>query len=219
VLPPSLGLRLAYEIAVLEAVHGRHEFVEPEHCFIAVCKVGNLAEQIDWQQTQLSAEARRSFEGEIKAVIGLFEESGLDRVELYREVRERLGTGSFRHQKPMAHRTSRTRAAFDRALGLAHAAQAMAVYSSHLLSALLDDPGEILLALLRARKADPQALQQRARRVTLFPNASTPEGEIRFLPPVQPAEDAPPGAPRVPGPSGAASGTGIAKPSPIRSGA
>jgi hypothetical protein len=39
----SIGLDFAWQVAVVEAAHGRHGFVELEHMFISVCRVGNLA--------------------------------------------------------------------------------------------------------------------------------------------------------------------------------
>jgi hypothetical protein len=38
----SLGLDFAWQAAAGEVTLGRHQFIEPEHLFIGVCKLGNL---------------------------------------------------------------------------------------------------------------------------------------------------------------------------------
>ena len=38
----SIGLDYAWQTAANEAVRTRHEFIEPEHLFVGVCKLGNL---------------------------------------------------------------------------------------------------------------------------------------------------------------------------------
>ena len=65
----SIGLRVAYEFAAAEALYGAHEFVEPEHFFIGVCKVGNLTGAVDWDRSQLPADARASFQSEMEGIV------------------------------------------------------------------------------------------------------------------------------------------------------
>ncbi len=166
---PSLGLVLAHQLfAMREASNGRHSHVEPEHCFIGACWVGNLEEAIDWDQTPLPTEARESLRSESKAIARLFDDFHLDRVELYRAVRERLGRGSHRQDGSPIHRSERARKAFDRAAVLARSEGGI-VHTCHLLSAILEDPGPILTRVFGDRGVDLSRIRKEARAISIAP--------------------------------------------------
>ena len=60
---------------MVEAFYGGHEFVEPEHCFIGVCKIGSLDEAVDWQQWGLPAKQHESIQSRDRAAVSkLFDE-------------------------------------------------------------------------------------------------------------------------------------------------
>ena len=51
----SIGLDYAWRTAANEAARTRHEFIEPEHLFIGVCKLGNLLSLNDWNDIVIIA--------------------------------------------------------------------------------------------------------------------------------------------------------------------
>lgn len=166
---PSLGLVLAHQLfAMKEAFHGRHSHVEPEHCFIGACWVGNLDQAIDWEHTPLPAEAKASLQSESKAIARLFDTLHLDRVELYRSVRERLGRGSHHHDGSPIHRSERALKAFDRAAAMARNEDGI-MHTCHLLIALLEDPGPILAQVFAERGVDLSRIRKEAGAISIAP--------------------------------------------------
>lgn len=162
----SVGLDFAWQVADTEAAHGRHEFIEPEHLFIGVCKVGNLAEVDAWGKLELPKDAAESFKAEADAIAALYDQFQLDHTALYREVRRRKGHGNFQHTEASSiHRSPASRAVFARAAELA--AGAPTVTTLHLLAALLDEANSLVVALLTERGVDIAALQAAA--LTIVP--------------------------------------------------
>src|SRR5207249_505363 len=95
----SPGLDFAWQIAVVEATHGRHEFIELEHLFIGVCKLGNLAAAGDWHTPELPENLVKFLKAEAESVTALYDQFHLDRVALYREARRRKGEGNFERKE------------------------------------------------------------------------------------------------------------------------
>ena len=91
----SIGLNFAWQTAASEAVRSRHEFIELEHLFIGVCKLGNLPALENWDDLKMPADAVASLKTEAEAVSVLFSNARVDRVALYREVRKQLGLGGY----------------------------------------------------------------------------------------------------------------------------
>lgn len=91
----SIGLDYAWRNAANEAAHTQHEFIEPEHLFIGVCKLGNLLPLKDWDDIDMRRDAAAALKTEAEAVAAVFQQTGYDRTVLYREVRKRLGAGNY----------------------------------------------------------------------------------------------------------------------------
>ena len=157
----SIGLDFAWQIATVEAVHGRHQFIEPEHLLIGVCKVASLAQVDDWRELQLPKNLTEALKAEAEAVAGVFDKFQLDHVALYREVRQRKGRGNAEHnQGKSISRSPASKAVFTRAAELA--ADSLAATSLHLLAVLLDDADGIIATVLKERTADINAVQAAA---------------------------------------------------------
>ena len=90
----SIGLDYAWRTAANEVTGTRHEFIEPEHLFIGVCKLGNLLSLNDWNNIGISTDAAAIMKLEAEAVAAVFQQIGCDRIALYREVRKQLGDGN-----------------------------------------------------------------------------------------------------------------------------
>lgn len=157
----SIGLDFAWQVAAMEAAYGRHQFIEPEHLFIGVCKLGNLSQVGDWRELQLPESLREALKTEGDGVTAVFAKVKLDHVAVYREMRKREAQGDFQHSENASiHRSDDSRAAFARAAELA--ADAPAVTTLHLLAALLEDAGNIVVTLLKERGADVAEMRETA---------------------------------------------------------
>ncbi len=161
----SVGLEFAWQVAAGEAAYGRHEFIEPEHLFIGVCKFGDLAKD-DWNRVKLPENLVEFLEAEAEFVAALYDQFHLDRVALYREARRRKGEGAFaRSERAKISRSPASRAIFARASELA--AGAPIITALHLLAALLDNSEGVIAALLREKQVDVDAMKEAALAVKL----------------------------------------------------
>jgi ATP-dependent Clp protease ATP-binding subunit ClpC len=162
----SIGLDFAWQIATLEAVHSSHRFIEPEHLFIGICKLGNLRQIDAWGEFQLPNNLTEALKAEAEAVTALFEKFKIDHVQFYRDVRQRKGPGNFeRSERASISRSPASKAAFTRAAELA--ADSPALTALHVLAALLDDSDGSLAEPLKERNADASALRIAALAVSL----------------------------------------------------
>ena len=72
----SIGLDYAWQTAANEAAHTQHEFIEPEHLFIGVCKLGNLLSLNDWNDIEIPRDAAAALKAEAEAVAAIFQKVG-----------------------------------------------------------------------------------------------------------------------------------------------
>src|SRR5262245_5992365 len=123
---PSIGLGIASQIAAGEAALTQHEFVEPEHLFIGICKLGYFTRDEDLRDLELEKDETASLKLEGEADNWLFDKFHLDRVVLYREMRLRKGKANFPHKKGASvSRSPPSKAVFERAAVLAAAAPSL----------------------------------------------------------------------------------------------
>src|SRR6185503_12492594 len=135
----SPGVQLAWHIAATEAAVGRYDFIEREHLFIGLCKVPN--QQAD-AGSKRDPEQAAALKAETMAIESLFLEQGLDRIELYRAVRQRLGKGKAdTHKHDRLGRSVGSKTAFEQAQKLALGVTSVNVL--HLMAALLEPEGTI----------------------------------------------------------------------------
>jgi ATP-dependent Clp protease ATP-binding subunit ClpC len=155
----SIGLDYAWQTAASEAARTRHEFIEPEHLFIGVCKLGNLLSLNDWNEIKIPRDAAAALKAEAEVVAAVFQKAGHNRTVLYRNVRKRFGEGRLSDSsRKKISRSAASRLIFERAGKLA--ADASVVTSLHLLSALLETPGTGITAALAEKPPGAEALKQ-----------------------------------------------------------
>ena len=155
----SIGLDYAWRTAAGEAARTRHEFIEPEHLFVGICKLGNLLSLNDWSDIEIPRDAAAALKPEAEAVAAVFQKAGHDRTALYRDVRKRFGDGRFTDKgRKKISRSSASRLIFERAGKLA--ADASVVTSLHLLYALLETPGSRISTALAERPPGVEVLKQ-----------------------------------------------------------
>lgn len=147
-----MGLDYAWQTAATEAARSHYEFIEPEHLFVGVCKLGNLPSLDNWN------DAAAALKAEAELVAAVLQKAGYDRVALYRDVRKRIGEGGFTDKtRKNISRSPASRLVFERAAKLA--AESPPTTSLHLLSTLLESPGTRLSAALAHKAQGAEALK------------------------------------------------------------
>lgn len=155
----SIGLDYAWRTAANEVTTTRHEFIEPEHLFIGVCKLGNLLSLKDWSETGISPDAAAVMKIEAEAVAAVFQQTGCDRIALYREVRKQLGDGKHTEKgRKKISRSPASRLIFERAVKLA--ADMPVVTSLHLLLALIETPSTAIAAALTGKTPGAETMKK-----------------------------------------------------------
>jgi len=155
----SIGLDYAWQNAAKEATGTRHEFIEPEHLFIGVCKLGNLLSVKDWSDTGMARDAVAALKTEAEAVAEVFQQAGCDRIALYREARKQLGGGNYTEKgRKKISRSSASRLIFERAVTLV--TDAPIVTSLHLLLALIETPSTAIAAALAEKIPAAETLKK-----------------------------------------------------------
>ena len=149
----SSGLDFAWQTAASEAALSRHEFIEPEHLFVGICKLGNLASVNDWVALKIPVGAAALLKREAELVVTLFSAARLDRISLYREIRKLIGVGSITDtSRRKISRSATSRRLFERATAIA--AETVPVTSLHLLLALIDDESGRCVEVLKEKGVD-----------------------------------------------------------------
>ena len=171
----SIGIDYGWQAAANEAVRTQHEFIEPEHLFVGICKLGHLASLNDWSEIGIPADARTALKAEAKAVAAVFQQTTHDRTALYRDVRKRLGAGTYSKKGRKAiSRSPECRLLFERARRLA--SDADFVSSLHLLLALVEAQGTGIAAALAERPPGAEALKKVILdRISPSPSPRTPK--------------------------------------------
>lgn len=135
----SPGLTLTWQIAANEAAYARHQCMEKEHIFIALCKVTDaLSPEFMEHVEGLNKERLRT---ELEKLVELFFEFNIDRKMLRRKLREIHGKGNHEHTEDVVHRSEDCKKYFERALDLAHDYKSSEANVFHLLVAIMENPG------------------------------------------------------------------------------
>jgi len=155
----SIGLDYAWRSAANEVATTRHEFIEPEHLFIGVCKLGNLLSVKDWSDTGMSRDAVATLKTEAEAVGAIFQQTGCDRIAIYREVRKNLGDGKHTEKgRKKISRASASRLIFEKAGKLA--TDMPVVTSLHLLLALIETPSTAIATALAEKTPGAETMKK-----------------------------------------------------------
>src|SRR3990172_7171350 len=128
----SSALALAWSVAANEAMVTSHEFIEPEHFFIALCKTHLFLSKDILDKLEISIPAKQLLE-ELEPVHKVLSARRLDPEALRRRVRALKGRSGYqRKEGERTHRSAACREAFGKAEAAASAAGAAAVLPVHL---------------------------------------------------------------------------------------
>ncbi|MCX6083094.1 MAG: ATP-dependent Clp protease ATP-binding subunit [Chloroflexi bacterium] len=140
----SIGLNLAWQIAAAEAGAAGQPTIEKEHLIIGICSLKKTLasnKRADSDPAELAA-----LEAECAAIEGALQTLGVYSTSFRRQVRSKLGKSDRKYVENIVHRSPACKQAFERAEALA--ASEREVTCLHLLTAILEEPGELLAELL-----------------------------------------------------------------------
>lgn len=160
----SVGIFVNHMLAGFETAATGHEFILPEHLFIGLCQLEDasaprMARKLgvpDRLFPQLSTEATQ--------LTDLFKQFKLDPILARRAVRGLIGPGKYPRdtQRDAIHRSSESRAAYERAQQIAEQASAPVTAAQHLLAALLEIEETKIRQALNEHRVDVNALREGA---------------------------------------------------------
>ena len=134
----SPGLNLTWQIAASEAAYTKHQFIEKEHIFIALCKVSDLLELEEIKEIENIERLKR----ELGQFDKLLVEFHIDRKSLRRHLRAIYGQGNYQNTEKVIHRSEECKRYFERASGLARQHRSSETNIFYILIAILEDHGE-----------------------------------------------------------------------------
>jgi ATP-dependent Clp protease ATP-binding subunit ClpC len=102
----SVGLNMAWQIAAGEARVAKHQYIEKEHILIGICSLEKVLRRLEPATPQVA----QAFLVEREAVEDMLRAFELDPTQLRRQVRERLGVGSYEHKNTSSEHEARTKA-------------------------------------------------------------------------------------------------------------
>jgi len=143
-------VNFAWQLACVEAISARRQTVEPEHFLAALTKLRHVSVEQVAEEVQLNRDDLPRVQFELSLTAELFQSAGVDPDNFRRELRERLGVGSYDHQQGgQILRSPRSHGLLDRAEAAAREMKLGDLNCGHILIALLEEthgPGCRLMA-------------------------------------------------------------------------
>ncbi len=159
-------MSLVWQIAAIEAADSHFESIEPEHFFVALCKLEGFANVTRLRSLGVPESQVSTVEAEIDLLMGLFQRYGVNTTTFRHELRQTLGDGGF-HPPANAddivlHRSDSSRKAFNIALKVAQKRNADQLAIFHLLAGLLAVQNSTLVQWLQSHGVNTVGLRQSA---------------------------------------------------------
>jgi ATP-dependent Clp protease ATP-binding subunit ClpC len=155
----SVGLHMAWQVAAGEAAAAKHQYIEKEHMLIGICSLEKLF-SLGEEKTGLTEQARQTLQAENENIDNVLRGFELEATQLRRQLRETLGQGSYKNTEKVIHRSENCKQLFNRAGTLA--ASANEICCLHFITAIMEQPGDIINSVLEEKGVKPAALGQRA---------------------------------------------------------
>ena len=142
----SAAARLAWQIAAAEAAMARHPLIEREHLLIGLCSLHKTMSLVRFVRAEsLPMEEIRTEADHVEEILSTM---GISSSTLRRGVRSRFRPGHARHTDQVVHRSDACKEIFRRGKEISDGGETPDTSSSHLLAAILSDPGPIITAVL-----------------------------------------------------------------------
>lgn len=156
----SQGAYLAWRLAAGETARTMYPSIEKEFVFIGLCGLGRwLRAKAQGGQAPLRGQALRAVNAEAQTVEAALQTYGIASDLLGLTVRTAVGKGPSRHAGEVVHRSVACKACFQRAAAIAESVGAAEVHCLHLLAAILEEPGTVLIRVLTEVGVDLAALR------------------------------------------------------------
>jgi ATP-dependent Clp protease ATP-binding subunit ClpA len=156
----SIGTKLSWQIASLEALTANHSQIECDHMLIGILSLGKahfFKEKIDG----LSQSDKEKILKEQKSVDQLIEGFGTSPKALRRTLRAKISAGKVQSKRSVIHRSENVKICFKTADNLVKSEKEMNVL--HLLAALTARPTTAIEESLLANDIEPKRLWMKAR--------------------------------------------------------
>ena len=141
----STGANLAWQLAAMEAGAARFQFIETEHIFMGICSLEKVL-KLSPEESRLNQQAYKALQSEHAILKDLIENLGLNMTQLRRKMRQKMGTGNFKHTEKVIHRSDACKRTFNRAYELASSSEEISCL--HLLAAILEKAGNNIIHVL-----------------------------------------------------------------------
>ena len=149
--------RMAWEIGAAEAARLRHPFIEREHLLIGLCSLRKILQYLDYTHVEsLPVDILREEADGIEEVLAPL---GITTASVRRGVRSRMRPGNTIHTERVVHRSEGCKRYFRRAKEIVKDGGEVAV--RHLFSAVLEDPGPVVSAVLAGAGISPGVLREK----------------------------------------------------------
>ena len=99
----SVGAAIAWQVAAGEAAHAHHKFIEKEHLFIGICKVGDFLYEEVLRRLSVNPQGVECLRPEANAIDDVFRCFELDRARLRRHLRTKMRPGNYEHVENVIH--------------------------------------------------------------------------------------------------------------------
>lgn len=143
----SAGAAIAWDIAVHEAAGLAHQYIEKEHLFIALVSLDKATTR-SADELSLTKEQWGELRSDHDIIEGCLASHGVEAQALRRQVRSRMGRGTYVHAEKSVHRSALCKTIFVRGQALARPSGSLTAV--HLFIAVLEDAGLVINAAIEA---------------------------------------------------------------------
>ena len=173
--PLSPSIDIAWQIAAWEASTAAFQFIEKEHLVIGILSLEKVLAGKP-EKAGLDRQQWDRMMGEYAALKEVLRSMELDPAQFRRELRGRLGNGSFQHTEKVIHRSPECKAYFQVAEKLA--GNTPEISALHLLAAIVGDPGTLLGQLLLDASVNNAELKKHLLESTAHGDQPSADAEI-----------------------------------------
>ena len=111
----SKGTAIIWQIAANEAVNAKHEFIEPEHIFIGICKSGDLLSTELIHHLEINPADAEDIRPELDHINIILTSAGLNKTQVRRHLRSLMDPGEHRREDNVIHRSAKCIQLFEQA--------------------------------------------------------------------------------------------------------
>ena len=148
----------AWQIATREAAGAKHQYIEIEHIFIGLCKVLDALKKEEFRQIE-------KLRAELEPLENIFNELSIDRKRLYRRLRAVVGQGDYEYTDKVIHRSEECKELFAKAEEIAISYSASKFCSLHLLLAILEEPGDLILEAISEYDVEIDKIKEKVSKI------------------------------------------------------